>query len=239
MDCIHGCQMNVTPLKKETEMVSKNHRNAFSRALVLAILALTVLSAAPEAEAVPITIEGTEFPLFTPIDDEYASSGVLFSSNMPFATLSGIGGRTGIIGTDPGSNPAFGFAQFNAPIRAIFVDPTDGVTPSTVTGTVSAVWGDGGGDLDLMRMRLFDLGGNLIDTVLSQTNTFTTISFTGMGIHSVLFDQQPGAAFASDTFLDSFSFDMPMAAAAPEPTTLWLMGLGLSSLAARARKNRR
>ena len=171
------------------------------------------------------TIEGTEYPLYTRIDNQFATSqGGLF---IPFVTFGVDGGVTGIYGTDPS-----GYARFWAPIEVTFVLPADGTTPAVVNGTVSAIWGDGGGDVDYLRLRAYDASGSLLGTVNSSGTTWQSISFTGSGIRRAIFDQQPGAPSSSDTFLDSLTFPTPI----PEPATLLIVAAaGLPMLLKRRR----
>lgn len=183
-------------------------------------------------------IEGTEFPIYALIDDEFATTeGALFSSNMGFVTLrrnGGTQGPLGISGTDAdGYGPEFGFSAFFAPIEVTFVDPANESTPGIVNGSIIALWGDGGGDFDLLRLRAYDLSGDLLGTVNSSGTTWQTISFTGSGIHRVIFDQAPNALGTSDTFIDRLSFPTPVPV--PEPSTIALLAIG-SVVVARRRK---
>jgi len=191
------------------------------------VAAVMMLAVTDYAQA--LTIEGTEFPLYTEIDDEFATShGVLFSSDMPFVTfgVETYGGKvkSGISGTDPSRNPEYSYAAFYAKIEITFVDPSDGVTPGVINGTVNALCGDGGGDIDYLRMRAFDASNSLMGTVLSSGTAQQNISFTGTGIHKVIFDRQPNSPTysSSNTFLDSLSFPTPV----PEPCGLVLLSLG-------------
>jgi len=171
--------------------------------------------------SVAVVIEGTEFPLYTAVDDEFADQGARFSSNLPYVTFArnagGDGqGVLGVFGTDAGgSGPSFGRLLFSAPIVVTFVDPADGTTPAVVNGTVSAVWGDGGGDTDYIRLRAFDKTDNLIGTIYSSATSWGTVEFAGNGIHKVIFDQQPAVSATSDTFLDRLSFPTPVLSGTP------------------------
>ncbi|MFH1615641.1 MAG: dockerin type I domain-containing protein [Planctomycetota bacterium] len=162
-----------------------------------------------------VVIDGTEYPVYTSIDDDFSSQGVLFSSNLSFVTFGYNGGgdgqgTAGVFGTDPNfSGPSFGYLSFSAPIIVTFVDPADGSTAAIVNGTVSVVAGDGGGDFDYIRMRAYNIFDNLLGTVNSSGKTWQTINLTGNGIHKVIIDQQAGAPATSDTFLDSLTFPNP------------------------------
>lgn len=178
--------------------------------------------------AFSLTIEGDEFPEYTQIDTEFASYGVVFNSNMGYVTFGMDGGRLGIFGTDSSGDADYSFLKFNAPIEMTFVDPNDFTKPSYVNA-LSAVWGDGGGDVDFLRLRLFDLNDNLIETVLSEGQSWQTIEYSGSGIHKAIFDQQIGAPYPSDTFLDSLTFDLPTSSV-PEPATILLFGIGIAGI---------
>ncbi|MEN8108304.1 MAG: VPLPA-CTERM sorting domain-containing protein [Pseudomonadota bacterium] len=192
------------------------------------------------SHAATVTVEGTELPTLIPVDTQLAvSHGVVFSSNLLYVTFGCMfcGGneeRIGIYGTDPSGRSFESFATFNAPINVRFVSPVDGTTPALVDGTISAVWGDGGGDTDFLRMRAFDINGNLINSAFSSGAIWQSISLDGQGIHSVIFDQQPGSSFSSDTFLDSLTFNTPVAV--PIPAAAWLVCSGLLSLLGVARR---
>ena len=208
-------------------------QNARLLNLILAVI-LSFVFFGREAAAATVTIEGTELPTLTKVSDQFSMThGVVFSSNLPWVTFADDGGRIGIYGTDPNGNPGFSNLLFNAPIIVDFVNPTDGISPGVVNGMVSAVWGDGGGDTDFLRLRAFDGVGDILGTVLSSGSTWNNISFSGIGIHQLIFDQAPGAPFSSDTFLDSLTFDLPTAAppsAVPVPAAAWLFGTALIGL---------
>jgi len=170
-------------------------------------------------------ITGEEYPFYTHIDDEFKSSGILLSSNMGYVTFGLDGGRRGIYGTDPSGWAEGSYLRFNAPIELTFVNLAESTSRIAVNGTISAVWGDGGGDTDYMRLRAYDFNDQLIDTVYDEGSTWQTISFTGSNISSIIFDQQPGAPFSSDTFLDNLTVNV---SSVPIPGALWLLFSGIS-----------
>jgi len=173
-------------------------------------------------------VHGDELATLLPVDDELATShGVRFSSNLPYVTFAVDGdGRTIIMSTDPSGLPRNSYAVFFAPIEVMFVLPSDGVTPAWVNGTVLATWGDGGGDVDYLRVRTYDLAGGLVDTVYDSDTTYSTVSTTGSGIHRVIFDQAPGAPHSSDTSIDLLVYPTPV----PEPATLALLAAGMGAV---------
>ncbi len=183
-----------------------------------------------------ITVDGTEQPQYTSITNQLAlSHGVTFSSTMPFVTFGDNGVNVpGIYGTDPTSNPFANYAFYGSPIEVTFVDMSDGVSPVVVNGTVSAVFGDGGGDTDGIRLRAYDISNNLIGTQTALSVSFGPISITGTGIRKVIFDQSGLGAGTSDTFLDSLSYDNPTPV--PEPGTCAVLGVGLLALMAGRRR---
>jgi hypothetical protein len=176
-----------------------------------------------------ITIDGTEYPAGTAIDNEFASLGVLFSSELGYVTFA-TDDFPGIFGTMAGSMwVGIAGASFSAPITATFVDPMDSNVAAIVNGTISARFGDGGGDLDSLRLRAFNVDDQLIDTVVSQAIDFGNISLTGVGIHRVVFDQNPGGSLTTNTALDYLTFPNPIPA--PEPSALAVsLFLGFASI---------
>jgi hypothetical protein len=156
-----------------------------------------------------VTLEGTEFPSGTYITDEYvASAGLRFSSGSSSVFLGQDGGRTGFYATNLSGSPSF-----NSPTEILFVNPSNGILTRSVS-FINIVWGDGGGDLDLLRVRAFDEFGNLLTTVLDETTHWSSIDIESDGISRIIVDQQPGAPFSSDTFIDSITIR-----SIPEPSS--------------------
>jgi len=170
-----------------------------------------------------VTVQGTEQPMYTSITNQLAlTHGVTFSSTMPFVTFGVNGVNTvGIYGTDPSFNPLADYAAYSAPIELTFVDMSNGVTPAVVTGTINAVFGDGGGDTDGIRLRAYDINNILIGTQTALSVSFGPISITGTGIHRIVFDQSGLGDPTSDTFLDWVSYPEPVPV--PEPSAVFLI----------------
>jgi hypothetical protein len=187
------------------------------------------------ASANAAIVQGTELAPYVAVTNQLATShGVVFSSlNNPAVTFTElIPGLWGIQGTEPWALPANG-GWFNSPIFATFVDPADGVTPAVVNGTISANWGDGGGDFDAVDMRVFDLSNNLITSQTFSGTSFTLISISGVGIARVEFWPNTNVGSGtSDTGLDWLSFPTPVV---PAPGA-GLTGLSLASLFAARRR---
>lgn len=165
-----------------------------------------------------VIVQGTELPSYTvQVTNQLGlSHGVNFTSTMGFVTFGDNGNSvTGIYGTDPSFNPNAGYASYYSPIEATFVSMNDGFTPAVVNGTVSAVFGDGGGDTDGIRMRAFDINNNLIDTQTALSISWGNISITANGIHKVIFDQSGLGDGTSDTFLDWLMYPTPSVVPAP------------------------
>lgn len=187
------------------------------------------LAVAPIAHA--MIVQGTELAPYIAVTNQLAMShGVTFSSlNNPAVTFTElIPGTWGVQGTEPWALPANG-GWYNSPIFVTFVDPSDGVTPAVVNGTITALWGDGGGDNDAVDMRAYDLNNNLIVSQTFSGISFTQIQLTGLGIHRVEFwaNTMVGAG-TSDTGFDWISYPTPVV---PSPTVASLLILsGLSSL---------
>jgi hypothetical protein len=202
-------------------------KRLFSKHAAACAIALAIsISNAARAD---VTIHGTEYPAGTAIDDEFASLGVLLSSELGYVTFA-TDDFPGIFGTMAGSTwVGIAGASFSAPITATFVDPLDSNVPAIVNGTISARFGDGGGDLDSLRLRAFNIDDQLIDTVISQAIDFGDISLTGVGIHRVVFDQNPGGSRTTNTALDYLTFPDPIPV--PEPSALALsLFLGFVSI---------
>lgn len=182
-----------------------------------------------------VIVQGTELPPYQAVSNQLAQShGVLFSSlNYPAVTFTElVPGLWGIQGCEPWAPPSNG-GWYNAPIFMQFVDPSDGVTPAVVNGTVSAMWGDGGGDFDAVDMRAYDLSNTLIAAQTFTGNTFTLIQITGVGIHRVEFWANTNlGAGTSDTGLDWVDFPTPFV---PAPGSLAFVLAGVL-VAARPRR---
>lgn len=186
------------------------------RTNIIAVSALVLCCGAASG----VIVQGTELPPYQAVSNQLAQShGVLFSSlNYPAVTFTElVPGLWGIQGCEPWAPPSNG-GWYNAPIFMQFVDPADGVTPAIVNGTVSAMWGDGGGDFDAVDMRAYDLNNNLITAQTFTGTTFTLIQLTGVGIHRVEFwaNTNVGAG-TSDTGLDWVDFPTPFV---PAPGTI-------------------
>ena len=186
----------------------------------IGVAALGAASACPA-----MIIQGTELPPLTPVTTQLGVGyGATFSSlNNPevvFTEL--IPGTYGVQGTEPWALPSNG-GWYSSPIFVTFVDPADGTTPATVSGTISAMWGDGGGDLDGVDMRGYDLSNNLVASGTFTGVSFTQIQITGANIHRVEFwaNTNVGAP-TSDTGFDWISYPTP----SPAPGTVALLGLG-------------
>jgi hypothetical protein len=197
------------------------------------ILACGLVACASSA-CLGVIVQGTELAPYIAVTNQLATShGVVFSSpgNLPVTFTELIPGTWGIQGTETWALPSNG-GWYNTPIFAEFVDPADGVTPAVVS-TVSAMWGDGGGDFDAVDMRCFDLSNNLIASQTFTGSTFTLISLSAPGIHRVEFwaNTNVGAG-TSDTGLDWLMYPTPQV---PAPGA----ALALGALAAGAYRRRR
>src|SRR5262245_20938526 len=103
------------------------------------------------------TIEGNEYPIGTAFDNEFVPAGAVLSAGLGYVTFAN-DDFVGIFGTAPGSAWAgVAGASFSAPIQVIFVVPGNASLPGVVNGTISARYGDGGGDLDSLRLRALDI----------------------------------------------------------------------------------
>jgi hypothetical protein len=109
-----------------------------------------------------------------------------------------------------------------------FVVP--GTLISAATNSLSFVIGDSGGDFDSWTIRAFNLAGVLIDTQMLSGDSYQVYSLNMGGIHRIEIDNTTGttAGFA----VDDLDFDTP-AGAAPEPTMLGLLFVGVLALARR------
>ncbi len=191
--------------------------------------AIVALVAAASAQAV--IVQGTELPQLTPVSNQLGIGyGVTFKSqNYPAVTFVDLmPGVPGMQGCDPSALPSNG-GWYNDPIFVTFVNPADGVTPATVN-SVTAMWGDGGGDFDAVDMRAFDLSNNLIASQTFTGNTFTQIQLSAIGIHRVEFwaNTNVGAG-TSDTGLDWISYEI-----VPAPATV--LPFAAAALAFRRRR---
>lgn len=206
-----------------------------SRGARAGILGATALVALACVEARAFTVQGTELAPYQAVTNQLGTShGVLFSSlNNPAVTFTElVPGTWGIQGTEPWAPPSNG-GWFNSPIFMTFVDPGDGVTPATVTGTITALWGDGGGDFDAVDMRLFDSSNALISAQTFSGSTFTQIQMTASGVARVEFWANTNVGSGtSDTGLDWVSYPTPMV---PAPG---VAGLLCGTVVAGARRRR-
>lgn len=190
------------------------------------VVALVLSAAASSSRG--IIVQGTELPPYQPVTNQLATShGAVFSSlNSPFVTfIELIPGVWGIQGTEPWGPPPAGYAWFNSPIFVNFVDPSDGVTPAWVDGTITCMWGDGGGDLDAVDMMLFDLSNNLIAVQTFSGIGFTQIQMTANGVHRVEFwaNTIVGSP-TSDTGLDWIDYPTPVV---PAPASAALLAAAM------------
>lgn len=175
-----------------------------------------------------VIIQGTELAPYLAVTNQLASShGAVFSSlNYPAVTFTElIPGTWGIQGSEPWALPGNG-GWFNSPIFVEFVDPADGITPAVVN-TVSAMWGDGGGDFDAVDMRVFDLSNTLITSQTFTGTTFTQIQLSAPGIHRVEFWANTNVGSGtSDTGLDWLMYPTPTVPA-PGVAAFGLLALAL------------
>lgn len=181
------------------------------------------------------TIQGTELAPYTAVSNQLGVGyGATFSSlNYAAVTFTElIPGTWGVQGCEPWSPPSNG-GWYSSPIFVEFVDPANGVTPAVVNGTITAMWGDGGGDLDAVDMRAYDLNNVLVTSQTFSGTTFTQISLTGVGIHRVEFwaNTNVGAG-TSDTGFDWISYPTPVV---PAPGAAAVLGLGLAAAGRRRR----
>lgn len=191
------------------------------------LAAVSVAVCAPLAGAV--IVQGTELPALTPVTNQLGMShGVVFSSlNSPDVVFTQLfPGIMGIQGTEPWA-PATNGGWYSSPIFVKFVSLSDGVTPATVSGTITAMWGDGGGDTDAVDMRAFDLNNNLVAAQTFTGSTFTQIQLSGVGIHRLEFWANTNiGAGTSDTGLDWLDYPTPQVPAPASAAAL----LGLLAL---------
>lgn len=178
--------------------------------LIRCSVAVAALAVATSAHA--IIVQGTELAPYQAVTTQLGMShGATFSSlNNPAVTFTElIPGTWGVQGTEPWALPASG-GWYSSPIFVEFVDMSNGVTPAVVNGTVSAMWGDGGGDFDAVDLRAYDLANNLVVAQTFSGTTFTQIQVTGVGIHRVEFwaNTMVGAP-TSDTGFDWISYPTP------------------------------
>lgn len=201
------------------------------RTVILWIGAAAAVAMTGAARAV-IVVQGTELPSYIAVTNQLAMShGATFTSNNGAVTFGEMDpGVVGIFGTDPTGPSMWGYMAFFSPIEVSFVNMGDGITPTIVNGTISAVFGDGGGDTDGIRLRAYDLANNLIGSSTALSATYGNISFTGVGIHRVVFDQSGLGSPTSDTFLESLTYPDPI----PAPGAALLLAAG--TLAVRARR---
>lgn len=190
------------------------------------VRSLSVAAAVVAAPSVcgAVVVQGTELPPYIAVTNQLATShGAVFSSlNSPFVTfIELVPGTWGIMGTEPWANPIAGYAWYSSPIFIQFVDPADGVTPAFVNGTVTAMWGDGGGDLDAVDMRAYDLANNLVTAATFTGVGLTQIQVTGAGIHRVEFWANTFVGSpTSDTGLDWIDYPTPVV---PAPAGILLV----------------
>ena len=194
-------------------------------------IVVVAAASAHAAGASAAIVQGTELAPYQDVTNQLAMShGVIFSSlNYPAVTFTElVPGLWGIQGAEPWAPPSNG-GWYNSPIFATFVNPADGVTPAVVNGTVSARWGDGGGDFDAVDMRAYDLSNNLLAAQTFTGTTFTVISLTANGIARVEFwaNTNVGAG-TSDTGLDWLSFPTPFVPAPGAGAALAIAGATLA-----------
>ncbi len=195
-----------------------------------------VVSALGVSAAHGMIVQGTELAPYGLVTNQLAMShGAVFSSlNSPFVTfIELMPGIWGVQGTEPWANPIAGYAWYSSPIFINFVDPSNGVTPAVVNGTITAMWGDGGGDMDAVDMRGYDLSNNLVASQTFTGSTFTQIQITGVGIHRVEFWANTNVGSpTSDTGFDWISYETPTV---PTPGVIATLALGMVVVGRRRR----
>jgi hypothetical protein len=207
-----------------------------ARALFLVAAVGMTSGICPTASA--FIVQGTELAPYTAVTNQLASShGVIFSSlnynGVTFTEL--IPGTWGVQGCEPWSPPSNG-GWYNSPIFMQFVDPSDGVTPATVSGTITLMWGDGGGDFDAVDMRLFDLSNNLIAAQTFSGQSFTQIQMTATGVYRIeLWANTNIGAGTSDTGFDWISYPTPVGVPTPGAASAAAIALGAMSSTRRRR----
>lgn len=168
-----------------------------------------------------VVIEGTELPPCTEITDQLAATHfVRFSSNAGHVTFERNGGRFGIYGTDSDGFRGCARAKFHAPISVFFVDPLDPSRAGVVNGTITTVWGDGGGDQDSLTLEAYDLNGRLIHTANSRGSTWQTLELSSEGIHEIRYFASAGAPESSDTFIERLTYPIPASTGVERPLFL-------------------
>ena len=203
-----------------------------SHLTVLAVNAILCVGSAADA----IIIQGTELPSYTSVTNQLAlTHGATFNSTLPFCTFGDNGNNvTGIYGTDPSFPQPANYAAYYAPIEITFVDMNDGISPAFVSGTINAVFGDGGGDTDGIRVRAFDFNNNLLATNTALTVSWGNISISANNIYRLVFDQSGLGAGTSDTFLDWIDYPTPVGVPAPGASAVLLIGAAVATRRRRA-----
>lgn len=171
---------------------------------------------------------GSPVPVASQLSDQFrATVGASFRSGSPFVGVVdlGGGGTTSGVNAIGGSTPTGELTYGGAPplFTVTFFDPTN-TSVQAITNFVS-IRGDmfpAGGTITL---QAFDVGGNLLGTDSEIDAGGTTLSLSLAGIHSI---QVTGDG--STVAFDDLRFNEVVAvasAAAPEPATLALAGMGL------------
>lgn len=113
----------------------------------------------------------SEYPVGTPITNQYSSKGILFGGDSPFITTDG---------ANPTSPVLSGTPRFEGAIEGTFVDPSDGKTPIVVAGfSLDAGYFD---DLGTVRLTWYSREGTLIGQKITTTIGIESFSVEGGAI---------------------------------------------------------
>jgi len=184
-----------------------------------------------DSHASTILVSSGTPPASSVVTDDYADLGVVFgrfglSDGVAVVnntnTFSGPNGASGLDASGKFVENSIGDIYFN------FVDTANSLLMAT-TDVVSFYLGDGGTDMDMWDIYVYDQSDILLEKRSVASISNFQLSFTYSNIHRFWIDWTAGTT--TGYLLDDLKFNTPTSSPVSEPATMFLFGTGLVGLA--------